>query len=111
MKKWRCSVCGYVHDGDNPPAVCPKCKAGAEKFNVIPEEESALIERARKTNHCHVQLLALLEEVKQVAAVGLAEELDPACVALFQRATQTAVELRQAIKAELAGHMGKGKWG
>lgn len=100
-----------MHDGDNPPAVCPKCKAGAEKFNVIPEEESALIERARKTNHCHVQLLALLEEVKQVAAVGLAEELDPACVALFQRATQTAVELRQAIKAELAGHMGKGKWG
>jgi len=27
MKKWRCGVCGYVHDGDNPPEKCPKCGA------------------------------------------------------------------------------------
>jgi rubrerythrin len=30
--KYRCSVCGYVHEGDAPPAVCPQCKAPAEKF-------------------------------------------------------------------------------
>ncbi len=33
MKKWVCSVCGYVHEGDTPPANCPVCKAPAEKFN------------------------------------------------------------------------------
>ncbi len=33
MKKWVCSVCGYVHEGDQPPAQCPVCKAPAEKFN------------------------------------------------------------------------------
>ena len=32
MKKWVCSVCGYVHEGDTPPANCPVCKAPAEKF-------------------------------------------------------------------------------
>ncbi len=33
MKKWVCSVCGYVHEGDNPPEKCPQCQAPAEKFN------------------------------------------------------------------------------
>ena len=32
MKKFVCSVCGYVHEGDTPPAQCPICKAGADKF-------------------------------------------------------------------------------
>lgn len=32
MKKFVCSVCGYVHEGDAPPANCPQCKAPAEKF-------------------------------------------------------------------------------
>ena len=32
MKKYVCSVCGYVHEGDEPPAQCPQCKAPAEKF-------------------------------------------------------------------------------
>ncbi len=33
MKKWVCSICGYVHEGDNPPDECPQCKATADKFN------------------------------------------------------------------------------
>lgn len=32
MKHFRCSVCGYVHIGDNPPEVCPNCNAPKEKF-------------------------------------------------------------------------------
>ncbi len=32
MKKFICSICGYVHEGDAAPAVCPQCKAPAEKF-------------------------------------------------------------------------------
>ncbi len=38
-KKWICSVCGYVHEGDNPPANCPQCKSPAEKFNLQGEGE------------------------------------------------------------------------
>lgn len=33
MKKWVCSVCGYVHTGDEAPDFCPQCKAPKEKFN------------------------------------------------------------------------------
>ncbi len=32
MAKYVCSVCGYVHEGDAPPAECPQCKAPASKF-------------------------------------------------------------------------------
>ena len=32
MKKFVCSVCGYVHEGDAAPAKCPVCGAPAEKF-------------------------------------------------------------------------------
>ena len=32
MKKFICSVCGYVHEGTEPPATCPQCKAPAAKF-------------------------------------------------------------------------------
>jgi rubrerythrin len=32
MKKYVCSVCGYVHEGDEPPEVCPVCKAAKAKF-------------------------------------------------------------------------------
>ncbi len=32
MKKWVCSVCGYVHEGDTPPERCPQCNVPKEKF-------------------------------------------------------------------------------
>ncbi len=32
MKKFVCSVCGYVHEGDAAPERCPQCKVPAEKF-------------------------------------------------------------------------------
>ena len=32
MKKFVCSVCGYVHEGDQAPEKCPQCKVPAEKF-------------------------------------------------------------------------------
>ena len=37
MKKWKCTVCGYVHEGPNPPEFCPLCKQPASKF-VLQEE-------------------------------------------------------------------------
>jgi rubrerythrin len=37
MKKWVCSVCGYVHTGDSAPEACPQCKAPKAKF----KEQSA----------------------------------------------------------------------
>ncbi|MBR3452520.1 MAG: NADH peroxidase [Muribaculaceae bacterium] len=38
-KKWICTVCGYVHEGDTPPEKCPQCKQPAEKFKELKEDE------------------------------------------------------------------------
>ena len=32
MKQWVCSVCGYVHTGDEAPDQCPQCKVTKDKF-------------------------------------------------------------------------------
>lgn len=37
-KKFRCLVCGYVYEGENPPAECPVCHAKADKFVEVKEE-------------------------------------------------------------------------
>jgi len=33
MKKFICSICGYVHEGSEAPEICPQCKAPKSKFN------------------------------------------------------------------------------
>ncbi len=35
MKQWRCMVCGYIHEGESPPDVCPICSADKDKFELI----------------------------------------------------------------------------
>ena len=34
MKKWICPVCGYVYEGENPPAECPVCHVAGSKFTL-----------------------------------------------------------------------------
>ena len=38
MKKWVCSICGYVHEGPEAPEFCPQCKAPKEKFKEMAAE-------------------------------------------------------------------------
>ena len=40
MKKWVCTVCGYIHEGEEAPEICPLCGVGAEDFR---EEEQARV--------------------------------------------------------------------
>jgi rubrerythrin len=37
-KKWICTVCGYVHEGDEVPEICPQCKQPKEKFKEVVED-------------------------------------------------------------------------
>jgi rubredoxin len=41
-KKWRCTVCGYIHEGPEAPDQCPMCKVGKEKFVELVEAEGDL---------------------------------------------------------------------
>ena len=38
MKKFVCTVCGYIYEGEAAPEVCPVCKVGAEKFEEMKGE-------------------------------------------------------------------------
>jgi nitrite reductase (NADH) large subunit len=39
MKRFRCTICGYIHEGDAPPDHCPVCGAGRDEF--VPETDEA----------------------------------------------------------------------
>ncbi len=38
MKKWECTVCGYIHEGAEPPDECPLCGADKSQFVEVKEE-------------------------------------------------------------------------
>lgn len=38
-KQWRCTVCGYIHTGENPPEICPICGVDSSFFELVTEEE------------------------------------------------------------------------
>ena len=41
VRQWRCSVCGYIHKGVEPPDKCPVCGAPKSKFVLVQEEKPA----------------------------------------------------------------------
>ena len=41
MAKYKCKVCGYVHEGNKAPDTCPVCSAPASEFEEIKEEGAA----------------------------------------------------------------------
>jgi len=111
MKKlWKCSVCGYVFEGAEPPAACPKCGAPAEKFVPVDDEAAQKLYASDRTNDIHAQLITLAMKMTQLCEEGISINLDPPCVGVFTKAREAAWVIKQSCKAELAGHMGKGKF-
>ncbi|MEW5912359.1 MAG: rubredoxin-like domain-containing protein [Thermodesulfobacteriota bacterium] len=35
MRQWKCTVCGYVHQGQRPPDKCPQCRADLNRFILL----------------------------------------------------------------------------
>ena len=64
MKKWRCMVCNYIHEGDAPPEKCPVCGADKSKFVEVSEQEAADIQ-AEKTEKQLERELAMVEKARQ----------------------------------------------
>ena len=65
MKKWECKVCGYIHEGEEPPEICPVCGADRSKFVEIVAEENS----EKKTE---IDLLEPETEAKVADAPGTA---------------------------------------
>ena len=49
-KKFRCKVCGYVHEGNSAPEKCPMCQAPQSEFEEIVEEGAAAPKKGLNTN-------------------------------------------------------------
>ncbi len=69
MKKFVCSVCGYVHEGDSAPEKCPVCKVPSEKF----KEQSGEMSWAAE----HV--LGIAKGVDERILQGLREHFEGEC--------------------------------
>ncbi|MBM7854846.1 rubredoxin [Desulfohalotomaculum tongense] len=107
---WRCTVCNFTMEGESLPEKCPKCGAPKDKLVVLEEKQAELVKRSQKTNDLHMELAGLMDKVLVVAKEGEEDNLDPGCVKVFQTAREQAVIIKQMIKAELQGHVNKGKW-
>jgi len=110
MKKWKCQVCGYVHDGDEAPGQCPKCGAAAEKFTLLDDAAANLVERSRRTNALHCRMVDLARQIERVCKEGIEDNLDPNCVDVFQKSLAQSYEMMKLSMIEMQGHIAKGKW-
>ena len=109
-KLFKCSVCGYVAEGNEAPEVCPKCNLGKEKFVELSSEEAEKIYASDRTNSIHAEIIILAEKIAALSAEGIEINLDPKCVNGFEKAKNEAWVIKQRCKTELAGHMNAGKW-
>jgi uncharacterized membrane protein/rubredoxin len=50
MRKWECTVCGYVHEGDEPPDECPVCSADKSMFVEITGDKSTVEQETAETS-------------------------------------------------------------
>jgi rubredoxin/uncharacterized membrane protein len=81
MKKWQCTVCGYIHDGNEPPETCPVC--GADK--------SQFIEIADTSDDIDTQKKPAADKTAEIKPESAASEPSPP---LFSLATVTSLMLK-----------------
>jgi rubredoxin len=111
MKKFKCEACGYIYDGDEAPAKCPKCGAPKEQFSELAEAEASKVERSRHSNALHSRVIDLARQLEQVCNDGIKDELDPGCVDVFTKVREMSWTAMKLSMTEIQGHIGKGKWG
>jgi rubredoxin len=111
MKKlFKCTICGYVDEGEQAPEACPKCRQGADKFVELSAEEAQLIYTSDRTNDIYSEIIALSARIAELSQEGINLNLDTKCVAVFSDAKNEVWTIKQRCKTELAGHMKLGKW-
>ncbi|CUH94730.1 hypothetical protein P22_0796 [Propionispora sp. 2/2-37] len=111
MKKlFKCTVCNFIWEGENPPAVCPKCGQPHEKFAELTSENADKVYKSERTNDIHAEIITLIDRIIALSREGIELDLDPACVSGFKQAISEGYIIKQRAKAEIENHIGKGKW-
>ena len=89
MKKFVCTICGYVHEGDAAPEKCPICKAGADKFKEM-EGEMQLADEHR---------LGVAQGVDPEIIEGLRENFNGECSEVGMYLAMSRVADREVAEA------------
>ncbi|MGL4739062.1 MAG: FAD-dependent oxidoreductase [Cellulosilyticaceae bacterium] len=74
-KQWQCKVCGYMHEGDMAPDLCPLCGVGPELFVAI--EETKGRGRAWQCTVCNMIHEADMQPSQCSVCGALAESILP----------------------------------
>ena len=99
MAKWVCSVCGYVHEGDEAPEKCPLCKAPAEKF--IKQED----EKVWAAEH----VLGVASDAPEDIKNGLREMFNGECTEVGMYLAMARVAIREGYP-EVGAFFEKAAW-
>ena len=63
-KKYKCKVCGYIHEGDKAPDVCPLCAAPSSDFEEIkPEKKGGMNRDSNAYTIIYASVMVLLVAV------------------------------------------------
>ena len=94
-KKFKCNVCGYIHEGDAAPANCPVCGVPASEFTELKQEKKGLF--SDKNGNAYIIMYST------VMVVVVAVLLDVAALALKPRQDANDLnEKKQNILASLS---------
>jgi rubrerythrin len=89
MKRWICTVCGYVHEGEEAPAVCPQCRQPKEKFQ--------LVEKTDKLEWADEHRIGVAQGVNQEVVDGLKAHF-------MGEATEVGMYLAMSRQADREGY-------
>ncbi len=77
QKQWKCLVCGYIHEGDQPPEQCPSCGAPKSQFILLEELPAALTDPLKQAfaeeSKAHVRNMAFARQAEADELPGIAK--------------------------------------
>ncbi|MGD9365018.1 MAG: hypothetical protein PVH87_04930 [Desulfobacteraceae bacterium] len=97
MKEWKCSVCGYIEKGDEPPEICPVCGADKSKFVLVEEGMHAESDSLRTEAHDHAA-----DQIRKCTVCGYAEraKIPPTKCPVCGAAQEKFISLEAEILSE-----------
>jgi nitrite reductase (NADH) large subunit len=103
-KAWICSICGYIHYGDQPPAECPMCGADSSMFE--PYVEEVLSPMAVPAQGSAARRYVIVGAgIAGVSAAEAARKADPAAEILLFHGEAGLPYWRMNLTRYLAGEM------
>ena len=100
MKKYVCPICGYVHEGNEPPEQCPICKAPGSSFNEVKDEEMSWA-----AEHVVGVASSAPDEIKD----GLREMFNGECTEVGMYLAMSRVAIREGYP-EIGAFFEKAAW-